>query len=224
MSSILEALKKAESESSKRDQVQIRSGKLALTGQPRSTRRFRFKWVFVAVGITAAAIVVWIFKPSATVSTSAKIQSYRIAPPKKKASQKPPDRNQRKTPSKDTKQTTVRRPPIKTATRGRSGPVHPGAPPGSTRTKAPLPRHIPQKTVSRPAPQPQPPVYQRSGHGLTLQAIAWDPDAKKRFAVINNQIIREGQTVDSKVVERIGQDEIVVARGSERWKIDFRIE
>jgi len=42
--------------------------------------------------------------------------------------------------------------------------------------------------------------------------------------VVNNQIVREGQSVDGKLVERIAEDEIVVARGGKRWKIEFRID
>jgi len=230
LSSILEALKKAESESAQRDQVQIRSGKLTLADGQRPRRRLGLKWAFVAGGImTAAAIVVWFFKPEATVGTSATIQSYRITPPKKKTAQKAPTQIQPKTPSKDKRRATVDRPPVKATTRtsgsGLPRPVQKEDPPGGKRSKVPPTRQGPeQKTADRPEPQSQARDYQRSGHGLTLQAIAWDPDAKKRFAVINNQIIRQGQSVGNKVVEHISEDEIIVARGSERWKIEFRIE
>lgn len=230
MSSILEALKKAESESSQKDEVQIHSGKFSLSaGQPRPVHRSRFKWIFVVVVIVVAAVGVWIFRPAATVSTSENIQSNRTTPPKKKAPQQPPNRTQHKTLSRDTaRKAATRPPPVKTTTRpedrGTSRPLHPVGPPGKIQAKAPPPQHPPKKTASRPAAKPKSQVYLRSGHGLTLQAIAWDPDKKKRFAVINNQIIREGQTVDGKVVKHISEDEIIVVSGSKHWKIEFRIE
>ncbi len=57
---------------------------------------------------------------------------------------------------------------------------------------------------------------------LKLHAIAWSKDPAKRMAVINNSITREGETVDGFSVVRIAQDEIVVRKDREQWRLMLR--
>ncbi|MBW1700499.1 MAG: general secretion pathway protein GspB [Deltaproteobacteria bacterium] len=59
---------------------------------------------------------------------------------------------------------------------------------------------------------------------LELQAIAWSIDAKKRIAVINGRVVREGATIDGVSIARIGKDEVVVLEGKELWKLVFTIK
>lgn len=59
---------------------------------------------------------------------------------------------------------------------------------------------------------------------LELQAIAWSIDAKKRIAVINGRVVREGATIEGVSIARIGKDEVVVLEGKELWKLVFTIK
>jgi len=59
---------------------------------------------------------------------------------------------------------------------------------------------------------------------IELQAIAWAEDGKNSFVVINNRIIREGQTCDGIVVTKIGKDEVVFRDGRDEWREKFRIK
>ncbi|GEM_PF-931228 len=251
MSSILEALKKAEAESPSRDPVQVRAGKLTLGIQqtPRPPRRLR--WIAVAGVLLAAAGALWLFRAHRRVQTTATVQSYRITTPAGT-----PKASTRASGTRASGRESAQRTAAPVARPVKSAPApgaRPPAGPGAVRPAAAQPhRHppVPQKrSQARPAPAPAPlrrpaagsaprttgtakaarrtpadPVYERSSSGLTLQAIAWDPDARKRFAVVNNQIVREGQSVDGKMVERIAEDGIIVARAGRRWKIEFRIE
>jgi hypothetical protein len=241
VSSILEALKKAEAEAPRKDRVEIRSGKLALDVARRPERGPWLRWLLLAGVVTAAAVAAWLLKPSRPVSTTANIQSYRITPPKNTTPGKAPGQVRHKPAAQPSgasrhgpmqPENTDGRGPARGPATPRPSPqrrVAPAAvqhtgPSDSTPTRGPATRTTSRKATSRTSTAPRTPVYQRSGHGLTLQAIAWDPDARKRFAVINNQIVRQGQSVDGKVVERIAEDEIIVAQGGKRWKIEFRIE
>ncbi len=251
MSSILEALKKAEAESPSQDPVQVRAGKLTLGVQRTPRRRRRLRWVAIAGLLLAAAGALWFFSPHRQVQTTANVQSYRITAPAE-----PPTASTRASGARTTGREPVQRTAAPVARPVKSAPApaaRPSAGSGAARPAATQShRHppVPQNRIQvRPAPAPAPlrrpaagttprttgtakatrrtpagPVYERSSPGLTLQAIAWDPDARKRFAVVNNQIVREGQSVDGKVVERIAEDGIIVARAGRRWKIEFRID
>ncbi len=251
MSSILEALKKAEAESPSRNAVQVRAGKLTLGVQRTPRPRRRLRWVAVAGVLLAAAGALWFFKPHHRVQTTANIQSYRITAPAA-----PPTGSTRASGTRATARESAQRTAAPVARPVKSAPAPAARPPAGSGAARPAvtPPHrhppVPQKrsqvrTAPAPAPLRRPaagsaprtagtakaarrppagPAYERSSPGLTLQAIAWDPDARKRFAVVNNQIVREGQSVDGKVVERIAEDGIIVARAGRRWKIEFRID
>jgi hypothetical protein len=59
---------------------------------------------------------------------------------------------------------------------------------------------------------------------LILQAISWDRNSENRIAVINNRIVREGESVDGFLVTRIGQDDVLVREGGNEWKLMFRLK
>ncbi len=59
---------------------------------------------------------------------------------------------------------------------------------------------------------------------LELQAIAWSVDAKKRIAVINGRVVREGATMEGFTITRIGKDEVVVMEGNVLRKLVFTIK
>ncbi|MFC1887155.1 general secretion pathway protein GspB, partial [Thermodesulfobacteriota bacterium] len=58
---------------------------------------------------------------------------------------------------------------------------------------------------------------------LKLDAVAWSEDPKRRIAVINGHIMREGQSIDGFVIDRIGAEEVVVREGGLLWRLVFRI-
>jgi hypothetical protein len=59
--------------------------------------------------------------------------------------------------------------------------------------------------------------------GLKLQAIAWSENPEHRMAVINNNIVREGGSVEGAAVTHIGEDMVVFKKGGEEWKQLFRL-
>ncbi len=250
MSSILEALKKAEAESPSRDPVQVRAGKLTLGVQRTPSPRRRLGWIAPAgVLLLAAAGALWLFRPQHRVQSAANVQAYRITAPD--GPRTPPARTAPKATAGGGSTNQAGGPETRAAGHAAAPPSahsnaartaapavrRPQSPPPQQRTqvrRAPAPARQPRPAAGT-APRttgtarsarraPAEPVYETSSSGLTLQAIAWDPDARKRFAVVNNQIVREGQSVNGKLVERIAEDRIIVARGGRRWKIEFRID
>jgi len=59
---------------------------------------------------------------------------------------------------------------------------------------------------------------------MKLQAITWSRMPQKRIAVINNRIVREGESVTGYLVSTINQDDVVLSRGGEKWQLQFRIK
>jgi type II secretory pathway component PulC len=59
---------------------------------------------------------------------------------------------------------------------------------------------------------------------LKLQAIAWSDDATRRMAVINNNIVREGETVDGFSITSIRRDDVIVNDGSSSWRLEFSLK
>jgi FtsZ-interacting cell division protein ZipA len=59
---------------------------------------------------------------------------------------------------------------------------------------------------------------------LKLQAIAWSDDAAQRIAVINNHVVREGESVEGFSVTQIRQDDIIINDGTESWRLEFGLK
>lgn len=59
---------------------------------------------------------------------------------------------------------------------------------------------------------------------LTLQAIAWAHDARRRLAVINDHIVREGESVEGFTVTRINAETVIVNDGSQSWRLEFSLQ
>jgi hypothetical protein len=59
---------------------------------------------------------------------------------------------------------------------------------------------------------------------LKLQAIAWSDDVAQRIAVINNHVVREGESVEGFSVTQIRQDDIIVNDGTESWRLEFGLK
>lgn len=59
---------------------------------------------------------------------------------------------------------------------------------------------------------------------LKLQAIAWSDDITRRMAVINNHIVREGETVDGFSITSIRSDDVIVNDGTSSWRLEFSLK
>jgi cytoskeletal protein RodZ len=62
------------------------------------------------------------------------------------------------------------------------------------------------------------------GSQLKLQAIALSEDASRRMVVINNRIIREGETVDGFSITKIRQEDVIVTDGTNSWRLEFSLK
>lgn len=62
------------------------------------------------------------------------------------------------------------------------------------------------------------------GSRLKLQALAWFIDATKRIAVINDRIVREGESVDGYQVTQIRPQDVVVNDGTKSWRLEFGLK
>ena len=59
---------------------------------------------------------------------------------------------------------------------------------------------------------------------LKLMAIAWSDDPKSRIAAINDQIVREGDVIQGMTISRINEDEVILLKQGQYWKLEFRLQ
>ncbi|QTA82903.1 Type II secretion system protein B domain-containing protein [Desulfonema limicola] len=67
------------------------------------------------------------------------------------------------------------------------------------------------------------PQKSASESGLAIQALVWSPESRRRMAVINGNILREGGTIEGAVINYIGNDYIIFKKESKEWKVIFQI-
>ena len=69
-----------------------------------------------------------------------------------------------------------------------------------------------------------PPLLPRLDYSiLRLQAVTWAVDPQDRFALIDDVILRKGDSIKGFVVDSIQEDHIVVGKGGEKWRVEFRL-
>lgn len=56
---------------------------------------------------------------------------------------------------------------------------------------------------------------------LTIQAIAWSPNADERMAVINNRVVREGTVVEGFSIIGITEDAVYARESGRLWQVRF---
>ena len=56
---------------------------------------------------------------------------------------------------------------------------------------------------------------------LKLQAIAYSKVAAQRIAVINDRIVREGESVEGFSINQIRPENVVVSDGTQSWQLEF---
>lgn len=57
-----------------------------------------------------------------------------------------------------------------------------------------------------------------------LEAIVWAESPESRFAVINGQIIRTGQSIEGISITAIAKDHVAVRSSGREWKMSFTVE
>ena len=73
----------------------------------------------------------------------------------------------------------------------------------------------PQKAVEPEIPKLKDP-------DMKLQAVTWSKAPQKRITVINNRILREGETISGYIINTINPDDVVLTLDGEKWKLLFR--
>jgi type II secretory pathway component PulC len=58
---------------------------------------------------------------------------------------------------------------------------------------------------------------------IELQAISWAENSDRRIAVINNNVLHEGDSVEGYTVVKIRPDDVVLRRDGRMWRASFSI-
>ena len=73
------------------------------------------------------------------------------------------------------------------------------------------------------APDEKPlPIDRLEGVGFKIQAISWSEIPEQSLAVINSQVLREGDGIEGYQINRINPDDIVLQRGGKAYRLEFR--
>ena len=75
------------------------------------------------------------------------------------------------------------------------------------------------------APPAAPEISAKPYHGnspIKVQAIAWSDNPAQRLAVINDTVVREGQFIGDISVVGIQPEKIIIRKGGEMWELIFR--
>jgi general secretion pathway protein B len=109
----------------------------------------------------------------------------------------------------------------------------PDRPPQPTRTAAAIPTtqattpaqrplraalSPPQKDLAAPT---EPTLTRLRDDAVKLQAVAWSSDPERRMAVINEQVVREGYTIEGYTIATIREESVIVRKGAESWELRY---
>ena len=74
------------------------------------------------------------------------------------------------------------------------------------------------------APSPRQTDYEKivDSNWLSLQALSWEDDPKRRIAVINGKIVKEGSMVDRGTVVRIRPDAVIIQSQGKSYLLQFQ--
>ncbi len=76
-----------------------------------------------------------------------------------------------------------------------------------------------------PAQEEKPlPMNRIEGVGFKIQAISWGDTSPERLVVINNQVLREGDSIEGYRISRINPDDILLRRGRNTYRLDFGLK
>lgn len=226
MSSILDALKRLENEGRNAAEASPASWVEGAEAPPGRLTRLQEvllvqgrKWLTASALLAALVVAVWIgwrvisIKPEASPPVPAAI------PPETKPmpAQAPPVERSKADPGMSRAE-PARRPPAKTAPL--ASPM-PWAESHSTPIIAPppTPKASPPALAPPPSDGSLPPLPAEIG--LSLQAVSWAARAQDRIAVVNGQIMRQGDDIDGYTVRDIDADAVVLCRSGECYRLAF---
>ena len=237
MSTILNALKRAEQDcptqgEKNRAALRLNPG-TNLNSKQRPGRFFvRFKWPAIALGCIFAAAVIFF---SNTLYFQPDPSAQKAVPPK--ASMARPDL---KVPNLKVSGLKTRDPGPEPAS---SKPQPKAAAPRASSKKQLLSKPEGKAVLSPPVKQPvQPDTSQKTIEAapdnterpnrpavmpldegiLKLQAISWSMDPLDRIAVINNRVMREGESVQGYRVLTIRQDQVILQHSNQNYALGFK--
>jgi hypothetical protein len=226
LSSILDALKRLEAERRTSgdipppawlDRAEVRPGRLARFQE--SMLIGGRKWLAAGMLLAALAVAVWI--GWRTVSSSPQAPAPAVVSgmpePKPVLADVPPAQRQPPKPAVSPS-TPASRPSVKTAPP--ASPM-PWAESHSTPVIAapPTPAASPPALAPPPSDGSLPPLPAEVG--LSLQAVSWAARAQERIAVVNGQIMRQGDDIEGYTVRDIDADAVVLCRSGECHRLAF---
>jgi Type II secretion system protein B len=236
LSSILEALKKAEQTATAGNRKPTPWP--APSSAPATDRRNIRRWLMVSGLVVIAGVLIALFwnsrRPAAPLQASSVETAKpvaRKAKPEKRVAQK-------------ARATSIRTRLATTPARQAALPVRPARKTSTTAVPqvAPIAKIPPiahprtqRKTtktktepsiasIATPGRQPMQSAHpMRNDPRIKLQALVWSPEAAGRFVIINNRLVKEGGSVDNIVVVRINQDDVLLSEGSDQWYEPFEV-
>lgn len=247
MSSILDALKKAEQESTTdRYSPTPWPPPAPLTDRDNTHRWWVLFGLVVVLGVGVG--IVWQIRqpdtrrPAASSTTAAPLVAQNSKPdaplpPKERqasaaiSDQTPPVAAPPVQPKKAPPSTPIPaagpkvQPPPPTTEMARQQPIDSKPEPETAPAELPKRRPAPRMESTRQpaATDPDSAKTFRSDSRIELQALVWASEAAERFVVINNRLVKEGGAVDNIVVVQINRDDVLLSEGSNRWHEKFKI-
>jgi len=68
------------------------------------------------------------------------------------------------------------------------------------------------------------PMDRLEGVSFKIQAISWGETPQERLTVINNKVLREGDSLEGYQISHINPDDIVLRRGDKMYQLDFGLK
>jgi len=68
------------------------------------------------------------------------------------------------------------------------------------------------------------PMNRLESGGFKIQAISWGETPQERLVVINNQVLREGGSIEGYQISHINPDDIVLRRSGKAYRLDFGLK
>jgi len=79
----------------------------------------------------------------------------------------------------------------------------------------------PSPAQDEPAAQAAPTFTRLRDDAVKLQAVAWSSVPERRMAVINEQVVREGNTIEGYTIATIREESVIVRKGAESWELRY---
>jgi cytoskeletal protein RodZ len=239
LSSILEALKKADHESEK-DRGAKTPWPAPLSTDPPYRHILKRWWVLISIFtfVFVSGTLIWSIRRPDTEPTAASMESAQppatsivrvpIPVPPKQKTHAPVA----KTVTAPEKQQQTDTPVVKPTVQQETPPPQQSKKDDVYETKAAVrspaaPIHqpvAPMKPIPPPSSKPaDDDVTIKHDPRIDLQALVYSSVAAERFVVINNRLLKEGASIENMVVVRINRDDVLLANGTVQWREAFTV-